>query len=76
MSQTANGRDILGVAREVTGEVALEETSRGTITHTNGDYEQTVHDPRTARLLQRMLEELVGLRAEIKDLKTTLVRKL
>ncbi len=54
MSQTVNGRDVLGVAREVTGEVALEATSRGDVNLVNGNNEQTVHDPRLLRAIERL----------------------
>ncbi len=54
MAETVNGRGVLGLAREVTGEIGIEEASRGTVNLVNDQNEQTVHDPRVYRALERI----------------------
>ena len=74
MSQTINGRDVLGIAREVTGEVAVEDTSRGAVNKVNDKYEQTVHDERGVREMQRQTELLREMKALLCDIKQLLRR--
>lgn len=58
-------RDVLGLAREVTGTVGVE----GTIQEVNGDVERIVHDPRLLQVLRQILEEVKGLRRDVAALK-------
>ena len=76
MSQSANGRDVLGLAREVVGEVDVGEGSRGSVNEINGLNEQTVHDPRVLRALERIAAQQTEVRGLLVEVVGLLRRKL
>lgn len=69
---TDAGRDVLGLAREVTGRVDVT----GTTQVRNDATERIVHDPRLARAIERVLEEVKEVRAVLSRALAVLERKL